>query len=276
MTAKMPFQSLFPPFEGGDVALVGAGPGDPGLLTLKAAYFIQHAEVVLYDALVDDTILQLAAPGAVLEYVGKKAGMPSCSQELICRRLVVLAKSGKRVVRLKGGDPFVFGRGGEELLALLQNGVVVHTVAGVTAGIGGIASAGIPLTHRGVNSGAIFVTGSDKRGALTDLNWPALAGSGLPLVVYMGFGHRQQIARNLIAASVAPALPAAVVIAASTPRQRVVETTLGEIANGDEIQLNGEPAILVIGEIVGLRQQFVQTLPQYARADSNWPDVREA
>ena len=266
MSAQLPeaFAKLLPDFNAGSVALVGAGPGDPGLLTLKAIHFLQHADVVLYDALIDDAILALAPADAELEYVGKKAGKPSCSQILICRRLVNLALAGKRVVRLKGGDPFVFGRGGEEILALREANIEVHIVSGVTAGIGGIAQAGIPLTHRGVNRGAIILTGSDKRGQLTDFNWQALAASELPLVFYMGFNHRVEIARHLLAGGAKRNLPVAVVIAASTEKQRVVEITLSQMVAGSEIDLQGDPAILVIGEIVSLRHQLLPSLPAEA------------
>jgi uroporphyrin-III C-methyltransferase len=197
--ASLPFD--FPSFQHGHVWLVGAGPGDPGLLTLLALHALRSADVVVYDALVDPRIVGLARQGATLEHAGKRGGKPSPSQPDISRRLVELAQEGKRVLRLKGGDPFVFGRGAEEAEVLVEAGVPFRVVPGITAGVGGLAYAGIPATARDANSAIAFVTGHDADGAVPDtLDWPALARSVPVLVVYMALTHLEEIAGRLIAA----------------------------------------------------------------------------
>src|SRR5262244_2486525 len=181
--SDLPLQ--LPPFEPGWVWLAGAGPGDPGLLTLLALHGLRRADVVVYDALVGDRILDLAGPDAVREFAGKRGGKPSAKQPDISRRLVQLAREGRRVLRLKGGDPFVFGRGGEEAMALVASGVPFRIVPGVSAGIGGLAYAGIPVTHRDVNSAVAFITGHDSSGVLPDsVDWAALAKGAPVIVVY--------------------------------------------------------------------------------------------
>src|SRR3990167_4081315 len=174
-----------PGFEPGWVWLVGAGPGDPGLLTLHALNALRQADVVVYDALVDETVLQFVRPGAQLEYSGKRGGKPSPKQRDISAKLVELARKGHRVLRLKGGDPFVFGRGGEEALALVDAGIPFRIVPGVTAGIGGLAYAGIPVTHRDTNQAVTFVTGRDSKGRAPDLDWAAIAKGSPAIVIYM-------------------------------------------------------------------------------------------
>ena len=243
-----------PEFAPGSVWLVGAGPGDPGLLSLLALHALRHADVVVYDALVDDRILALARPGAALDYAGKRGGKPSPQQPAISGRLVRLAQAGRRVLRLKGGDPFVFGRGGEEALALVAAGVPFRVVPGITAAIGGLAYAGIPATHRSINSAVTFVTGHASDGALPDgLDWAALARGAPVLVLYMALKHLDAIARRLIAAGRPPEDPVAVVSKATTPAQRVLETTLARAA-ADVIAAGIEPpAIVAIGEAVRLR-----------------------
>src|SRR5260221_4579676 len=189
-----------PDFAAGSVWLVGAGPGDPGLLSLLALHALQHADTVVYDALVDPRILQLARPGAALDYAGKRGGKPSPQQPDITERLIRLARAGQRVLRLKGGDPFVFGRGGEEALALAGARIPFRVVPGITAAIGGLAYAGIPATHRDINSAVAFVTGPASDGAVADgLDWPALAKGAPVLVLYMALKHLDAIAKRLIA-----------------------------------------------------------------------------
>src|SRR5579862_4003683 len=194
-----------PEFAPGTVWLVGAGPGDPGLLTLLALHALQGADVVVYDALVSDAILRLVRPGSALEHAGKRGGKPSPQQPDITLKLVELARAGKRVLRLKGGDPFVFGRGGEEGLALAAAHIPFRIVPGITAGIGGLAYAGIPATHRDTNSAIAFVTGQASGGALPDgVDWAALSHGAAVLVIYMALKNLGTIAERLIAAGRAP------------------------------------------------------------------------
>src|ERR1700760_3260427 len=173
---RNPLDALgLPKFEGGSVWLAGAGPGDPGLITALGIHALQNADVVLHDALINAALLKLARPGAELIYAGKRAGRKSCKQSDISRTLVALARKGLRVLRLKGGDPFVFGRGAEEALALVRAGIPFRVVPGVTAGLGGLAYAGIPATHRDTNQAVTFVTGSGADGRAPDLDWEAIA-----------------------------------------------------------------------------------------------------
>jgi len=250
---SLPFD--LPVFNPGHVWLVGAGPGDPGLLTLLALHALRSADVVVYDALVSLDILKLARDGVVLEHAGKRGGKPSPSQPDISRRLVTLAREGKRVLRLKGGDPFVFGRGAEEAEFLAENTVPFRIVPGITAGVGGLAYAGIPATARDANSAIAFVTGHDSEGAVPDtLDWPALARSVPVLVVYMALTHLEEIARRLIAAGRRPDEPAALLSKATTPSQKVVTAPLAEIAKA---ALGVEPpAMLVVGDVVTYRDRL--------------------
>jgi uroporphyrin-III C-methyltransferase len=243
-----------PALEPGWVWLVGAGPGDPGLLTLLALQALRQAEIVVYDALVGADILALAAPGARLEFAGKRGGKPSAKQPDISRRLIQLAQEGRHVLRLKGGDPFVFGRGGEEALALVAARVPFRIVPGISAGIGGLAYAGIPITHRDINSAVTFVTGHDSSGVVPDaVDWPALAKGSPVIVIYMALKHLPAIVERLLAAGRAPGEPLAVVSRATTPQQRVLETTLGAAAVDVAASGIEPPAIVVVGEVVALR-----------------------
>src|SRR6202046_4608049 len=242
-----------PEFAPGSVWLVGAGPGDPGLLTLNALHALRLADVVVYDALVDERILACARPGAVLEYAAKRGAKPSPSQPDISNRLIRLAREGKRVLRLKGGDPFVFGRGGEEALALVAAGIGFRIVPGITAGIGGLAYAGIPVTHREINQAVTFVTGHDLKGDVPyGLDWAALARAPV-LVFYMALKHLGDIVGLLQAEGRDPATPLALVSRAATPAQRVVETTLDRAAADAEASGIEPPVLIVIGEVVRLR-----------------------
>ena len=240
-----------PDFEPGWVWLVGAGPGDPGLLTLLALKALAEADAVVYDALVDERCLALARPGAICEFAGKRGGKPSPRQPDISRRLIQLAREGKRVLRLKGGAPFVFGRGGEEALALVAAGVPFRVVPGITAGIGGLAYAGIPATHRDVNEAVTFITGHNVSGEVPDgLDWPALARGAPVLVFYMALKHLPQIRDRLIAAGRPADDAAAVVSHAATDRQRTLVTTLGRLVEDAEAAKTEPPAIVVIGPAV--------------------------
>jgi len=237
----------------GSVWLVGAGPGDPGLLSLLALHALRQADAVVYDALVDRRVLALARAGAELDYAGKRGGRPSPQQPDITLRLIKLARAGKRVLRLKGGDPFVFGRGGEEALALAAAGIPFRIVPGITAGIGGLAYAGIPTTHRDTNSAVAFVTGHASDGEVPDgLDWDALARVPV-LVLYMALKHLGAIAGRLMAAGKPGDEPVAIVIKAATPEQRVVETTLARAAADAEAQRLEPPAVIAVGPVVRLR-----------------------
>jgi uroporphyrin-III C-methyltransferase len=243
-----------PDLEPGWVWLTGAGPGAAGLLTLLAAKGLSQADVVVYDALVDRAILDLARPGATLEYAGKRGGKPSVKQPDISLRLVQLAREGKRVLRLKGGDPFVFGRGGEEAMSLVEAGVPFRIVPGISAGIGGLAYAGIPVTHRDVNAAVTFVTGHDATGEVPDsVDWAALAKGAPVIVIYMALKHIARIADRLLAGGRAKDEPVAVIAKATTAEQTVLETTLGACA--EDVAKSGiePPAMVVVGQVVRLR-----------------------
>src|SRR5438309_5417089 len=217
-----------PDFTPGSVWLVGAGPGDPGLLSALALHALDRADVVVYDALVDPRILALAPVGAQLDYAGKRGGRPSPSQPDISARLIRLAREGRRVLRLKGGDPCVFGRGGEEALALARAAIPFRIVPGITAGIGGLAYAGIPVTHRDFGSAATFVTGHDSAGTVPSVDWDAIARGSPVIVLYMSLKHLDRIAARLIAAGRSPNEPVAIVSKAATSNQRVLATSLAE------------------------------------------------
>ena len=242
-----------PRFEPGWVWLAGAGPGDPGLLTVLALKGLQDAEVVVHDALVDQRVLALVRPGATLEFAGKRGGRPSAKQRDISRRLIELARAGRRVLRLKGGDPFVFGRGGEEAMALARAGVSFRVVPGITAAVGGLAYAGIPLTHRDANSAVTLVTGHASSGEVPDgLDWAAIARGSPVIVLYMALRHLERISGLLIAAGRAPDEAVAVVSEASTPRQRILRATLATVAEEVDRQAMVPPALVAIGAVVEL------------------------
>jgi uroporphyrin-III C-methyltransferase len=248
------WQQNLPQMKPGEVWLVGAGPGDPGLLTLHAANALAQADVIVHDALVNADCLKLARTGAVLEYAGKRGGKPSAKQRDISLRLVELAREGHRVLRLKGGDPFVFGRGGEEALTLVEHHVPFRIVPGVTAGIGGLAYAGIPVTHRDTNHTVTFLTGHDSTGVVPDrIDWDGVARGSQVIVMYMAMKHIPTITSRLIAAGRSPDEPVAFVTDASTSTQQVLETTLARAA--DDVAASGlqPPAIVVVGEVVRLR-----------------------
>jgi len=251
------FPIKLPVFEAGWVWLVGSGPGDPGLLTLHALNALEQADVVVYDTLVGKDVLKLAAPRARLEYAGKRGGRPSPSQPDISHRLVKLAGEGRRVLRLKGGDPFVFGRGGEEALTLAEAGVPFRVVPGITAAVGGLAYAGIPLTHRDINTAVTFVTGHAASGGVPEqLDWEALARSSPVIVFYMALRHLGVIAGRLMEGGRAPDEPVALISQATTARQRIIESTLADCAADAEAGGITPPALVVVGEVVRLREKI--------------------
>jgi uroporphyrin-III C-methyltransferase/precorrin-2 dehydrogenase/sirohydrochlorin ferrochelatase len=230
------------------VSLVGAGPGDPELLTLRAARRLAGAELVLYDALVDPGILELA-PRAMCVAVGKRAGRLSTRQESINALLIRAARRGRRVVRLKCGDPFVFGRGGEEALALADAGIPYEIVPGITTAVAAPALAGIPVTHRGLASAFVVVSGHAETAWAPLLD--SLAPHSATLVVLMGLGSRAALAERLLARGWLPATPAAVLLGISTPSQQVWRGELQSLGVADWAD-QGQPGTLVIGDVVGL------------------------
>ncbi|WP_136656472.1 uroporphyrinogen-III C-methyltransferase [Nitratireductor sp. XY-223] len=245
----------FPTMEPGCVWLVGAGPGDPGLLTLLAASAIRTADVIVHDALVNAACLELARDDAVLEYAGKRGGKPSAKQRGISLRLVELAREGKKVLRLKGGDPFVFGRGGEEALTLIEHNVPFRIVPGITAGIGGLAYAGIPVTHRDVNHSVTFLTGHDSSGIVPDrIDWDSVAKGSPVIVMYMAMRHIATITDRLIKAGREPDEPVAVVCNATTDQQQVLETTLENAEQDLVVAGLSPPAVVVVGGVVPMRR----------------------
>jgi uroporphyrin-III C-methyltransferase len=248
-----------PRLQPGSVWLAGAGPGDPGLLTLAVLAALTQADAVVHDALVDPRILALARADAALVFAGKRGGRPSAVQDDITDRLIALARAGRRVLRLKGGDPCVFGRGGEEALALARAGVPFRLLPGITAGLAGLAAAAIPATLRGVNQAIVLATGHDPEGGALD--WAALARLGQPIVLYMARRSAGAIAREMLAGGVDPDLPAAVIAAATTPRQRVAITTLRDLPAATATVPAAEPAIIVIGRIVAAREELAALLP---------------
>ena len=250
---KWPSAGL-PAFEPGWVWLVGTGPGDPGLLTVHAVNAIHQADVIVYDALVNSAVLDLASPDAVIEYAGKRGGKPSAKQRDITLRLIELARRNKRVLRLKGGDPFVFGRGGEEALALVEADIPFRVVPGISAGIGALAYAGIPLTHRDTNQAVTFLTGHDAYGLVPNaVDWKAVAQGSPVIVMYMALKHHRAIRDQLIEAGRRPDEPVAVIRDATLPSQTVAETTLQHLSETIAIRKIEPPAIIVVGEVVRFR-----------------------
>lgn len=244
-----------PEFEAGWVWLAGAGPGDPGLLTLHAVNALKQADKVVYDALVSEDILSLVRPEAELFYAGKRGGKPSWNQQDITDKLIELAKQGHRVLRLKGGDPFIFGRGGEEAQALVAADISFRMIPGISAGVGGLGYAGIPATHRDVNHAVTFVTGHlAGKGEAELLDWASIAKASPVIVVYMAMSRLAVIADLLMQAGRSADEPVAIVTHATTPRQRIATGRLADAAqlaadNGLE-----PPSIIVIGAVVDLAE----------------------
>lgn len=241
-----------PTFEAGAVWLSGAGPGDPGLLTLHAVNAISQADVIVYDALVSRQILDVIEDPDRLEYAGKRGGKPSPQQRDISLRLVDLARQGKRVLRLKGGDPFVFGRGGEEALVLARESIPFRIIPGITAGVGGLAYAGIPATHRAVNTVVSFITGHTITGRHDGIDWAALSKGSPVLVFYMGLKQLPTIRNQLIAAGRPDDQAMALISKAATPAQHVVITTIGACAEAAQASGIEAPVLIAVGDVVDL------------------------
>ena len=237
------------------IYLVGSGPGDPGLFTLKGVRCMREADAVVYDRLAPESLLAHARPDAERIYVGKKPGAPTMSQEDINALLVDLGRAGKTVVRLKGGDPYIFGRGGEEVLDLIEAGVPFEVVPGVTSGVAAPAYAGIPVTHRRVSTSVAFITGhEDPTKGKQDVDWSKVANGADTLVLYMGIGRLKEISQELISAGRTPETPVACVRWGTRPEQQTVTGTLGDIAEKVERAKLKPPAITVVGDVVALRE----------------------
>ncbi|MGB0719182.1 MAG: uroporphyrinogen-III C-methyltransferase [Bdellovibrionales bacterium] len=253
-----------PNFDKGTIWLAGAGPGDPGLMTLLCAEGLRKADIIMHDALVSDAVLDWANPNATLEFVGKRAGVKSLKQPEITSRMIAHARNGKRVLRLKGGDPFVFGRGGEEAIEIAKAGIHFRIIPGITSGIGGLAYAGIPATHRDVNNVISFVTGRDATGDLpVNIDWDGLAASSPVIVFFMALKTMPDIAKNLIKAGKHPQTPVAIISNATVAEQTIIETTLATYAQDVARACPKSPAIITIGEAVkirGLLKTFQQTI----------------
>jgi len=249
-------------FNKGEVWLVGAGPGDPGLLTLHALNAITKADYILYDALVDQSCLRLARDEAVLEFAGKRPGQPSPKQHEITARLIELARDNKKVLRLKGGDPFIFGRGGEEALSLARALIPFRIIPGITAAIAAPAYVGIPITSRQINQSLSFITGHDASGAVPELDWQALARGAAVLVFYMAMKHIGEICQKLMAAGRAADEPVAFITKATTPHQTTTFTTLIQAEQTVRIEKITSPTIVIIGKAVNLAQE-ITPLPFY-------------
>lgn len=245
----------FPTFEPGTVWLVGAGPGAAGLISLMGYYALGEADVVIYDALVGNELLKYANPNAQCIYAGKRGGKPSPKQKDISLSLIDWAREGKKVLRLKGGDPFVFGRGGEESETLAKAGVKFRIVPGITSGIGGLAYAGIPVTHRDTNQAIIFLTGHDETGEVPHaVDWQAIATAAPVIVMYMAVKHLGSISEKLVAAGRDENDPLAILSNTTLPEQSVITTKLKDasdlVAKGDV----PTPAIVVVGKVVNYRE----------------------
>jgi len=250
----------FPAFGPGEVWLVGAGPGDPRLLTLMAVHALRSCDVVVHDELIDPRVLGYLRPGADIESAGKRGGQPSPHQSDINERLVVLARANKRVLRLKGGDPFVFGRGAEEALSLARAGVRFRIVPGLTSGLAGAALAGIPATTRETNHAVILATGHRAIDEHSAREWEAIARTGQPVILYMAMSHLGEIAGAFMRGGMAPDTPVAIIGSASFPTQRVLQTELHRAAEDAKASKLGAPAVVVVGRIAALRTELLANL----------------
>ncbi len=241
------------------VWLIGAGPGDPELLTVKAVRVLKECSIWLVDDLVSQEILDLAGATTRIIKVGKRGGCPSTSQDFILRLMARYARLGHTVARLKGGDPFIFGRGGEEMEWLNQRGICVDSISGITAGLAVGSALGLPLTHREVSRGVTLVTAHTTDGTRPD--WTALAQSGMTIVCYMGIGRIENLASELLAAGFAKTLPVAVVQHVSCATQRHIATTLQDLAADVQSHKMASPSVIVLGEVLNYRRNMPKTDP---------------
>lgn len=246
----------------GRVWLIGAGPGDPELLTLKAARILRECDIWLIDDLVDDRVSELATAGTRIIPVGKRGGCRSTPQSFILRAMARYARQGHTVARVKGGDPFIFGRGGEELTWLAQQNIPAQAIAGITAGLAAGSALGLPLTHRGISRGVALVTAHTMDGSQPD--WRALAASGLTVVCYMGMNGVDDLIERLLQAGFAPNLPACVVQSVSCPNQRHITTTVQALATTVATHALSSPAVIILGEAVQ-HQQAIEPAALYSR-----------
>ena len=254
----------FPVMAPGHVWLAGAGPGDPGLLTLHAFSALGQADTIVFDALVDERIMEVVPSRAERIFAGKRGGRPSAEQADITAQLIDLARAGKRVLRLKGGDPFVFGRGGEEVIALAEAGIPFRVIPGISSGLAALTACFIPATLRGENQAIVLATGhsADAADILPgDVDWGALARLGQPMVLYMAITHMAAITAALSAAGMPADTAAAAIVWATTPRQRILVTTLAALTGELAIAGVRSPAIIVIGSIVRTRARLLSLLP---------------
>ncbi|MEZ0170685.1 uroporphyrinogen-III C-methyltransferase [Microvirga sp. TS319] len=250
-----------PSLTPGTVWLVGAGPGDPGLLTIHALNALATADVIVYDALVGPDILSFARADAVLEFAGKRGGRPSAVQRDICERLIQLAREGRRVLRLKGGDPFIFGRGGEEALALAEAGISFRIVPGVSSGLASLAVHGVPATFRQSNHAVILATGHPAPGE--DIDWASLARTGVPIVLYMAVSSISSIVGALMEGGLSGDTPTLTVHDATTARESVVEARLENLPDLAEKGMIRSPAIIAIGAIAAFRAAIADHLLEF-------------
>ena len=253
----------FPPlpdFPAGEVWLAGAGPGDPRLLTLLALHALARADDIVHDALVDPRVLKMARPGATLVPAGKRGGRPSPQQRDINEVLIERARLGRRVLRLKGGDPFVFGRGWDEAKALSAAGIRFRVIPGITSGLAAAALAGIPATTRDTNHAVVLAAGHRAEDGSSMADWEALAKLGQPIVLYMPMSQLGEVSTCLQKGGLAADTPVALIQSATTEAERTVESTLGRLVEDAAAHGIGSPAILVVGNIVGLRRQLLQAL----------------
>jgi len=252
------FQLAEQPLRAGEVAIVGAGPGDPGLLTLRALMLIQQADAIVYDRLVSPQIMELVNPNAERIHVGKASGCHYVAQEDTNELLVQLAVKQRRVVRLKGGDPYIFGRGGEEAEFLVDNDIDFLVVPGITSAAGCASYCGIPLTHRDYAQSVTFVTGHRKADQTLDLNWKVLAAPGQTRVFYMGLHNAPTIVRELIANGLSGDCPVALIERGTTPQQHMSVTTLNNLEETIQMEDFQPPTLIIVGEVVQLAKKLAQ------------------
>ncbi|HKY94457.1 MAG TPA: uroporphyrinogen-III C-methyltransferase [Kiloniellales bacterium] len=259
MTSLESLLAALPQLEPGMVWLAGAGPGDPRCLTLETLSALRQAEVIVHDALVDGRVLALASPGAELILAGKRGGKPSWDQGAITATLIARARAGRRVLRLKGGDPFIFGRGGEEIFGLAEARVPFRVLPGVTAGLAALAQHNLPATMRGINHAVVLATGHGAPGE-PGPDWAALARLAQPLVLYMSLHKLEEIAKALVAGGLSPDTPAAAIQSTTLPEERLAIAPLAEIAAAAAAAGIEPPAIVVVGKIVAARERLAELL----------------